>query len=530
MKFTRRSIGSMTIGRKLFLSFGTAMTLTLLIALIGSANNAILSSTIDHVVRSMSVQQQLTAEISLDFSELLSIERGIHLRTSMSDPATAEIYNQQFLTSSGKLSANTHKLAPLLVSEADKRLCAQLIDLNLQLRQIHDLTYQQIAIEKGPTSDFSSSPYLIFRDQFLPRANLAKSRADLLRRDEAALLTQDSQRTRQIDLRSRWLTNFMLILFFVVGGILAHIVVQSDRTLRQFAADLGEGATQVAAAAVQVSASSQSLAQGASEQAAFIEATSVSAEEINSMARRNTDNAVATASMVAESQRSIEEGKRALDQMVAAMDGVALASKEISKIVKLIDQIAFQTNILALNAAVEAARAGDAGHSFAVVADEVRELAQRSAQAANDTAVLIEDCIVKSQTGKHQVDEVAAAIRSIIDQSARVKLLVDQISDGSREQSRGIDQVSKAVLQMEQVTQGNAASAEQSAEAAKQLNLQFQTLKDIANDLAAMLGKTIRRLPDGPPKVDAAPSLRRGKTSVTVPDELETRLESVLRL
>jgi methyl-accepting chemotaxis protein/methyl-accepting chemotaxis protein-1 (serine sensor receptor) len=324
-----------------------------------------------------------------------------------------------------------------------------------------------------------------------------------------------------MELRSRWLTSFMLILFFVIGGVLSHIIIHSNRTLRQFAADLGQGATQIAAAAAQVSASSQSLAQGASEQAAFIEATSASAEEINSMTRRNTDNAQTTAGMVAESQRYIHEGNRALDQMVAAMDGIALASRKISKIVKLIDQIAFQTNILALNAAVEAARAGDAGLSFAVVADEVRELAQRSAQAAKDTAELIDDCIAKSQTGKLQVDEVAAAIRSITAESAKVKSLVDEISVGSREQSRGIDQVSKAVLRMEQVTQETAAGAEQSAAAAEQLNIQFQTLKDIADDLAAMLGGAIQETSEespseqsGRPLAIAAPGISDGRRPV----------------
>ncbi len=163
-------------------------------------------------------------------------------------------------------------------------------------------------------------------------------------------------------------------------------------------------------------------------------------------------------------------------------------SGKIYKIRKVIDEIAFQTNILALNAAVEAARAGEAGMGFAVVADEVRNLAQRSAQAAKDTASLIEGSITKSHEGKAKVDQVASAIRDITAESTKVKTLVEEVHLGSQEQARGIEQISRAIVQMEQVTQKTAADAEESSAAATELNTQWETLQEIAKRLTAMVG------------------------------------------
>ena len=157
----------------------------------------------------------------------------------------------------------------------------------------------------------------------------------------------------------------------------------------------------------------------------------------------------------------------------------------------MIDEIAFQTNILALNAAVEAARAGEACMGFAVVADEVRNLAQRSAQAAKDTAAMIEESITKATDGNAKVDQVATAIRAIraiTEEAAKVRTLVDEVNLGSDEQTRGIEQIGKAIAEMEQVTQTTAANAEQGASAAAELQAQSDTLKQVVERLAAMVG------------------------------------------
>jgi methyl-accepting chemotaxis protein/methyl-accepting chemotaxis protein-1 (serine sensor receptor) len=279
----------------------------------------------------------------------------------------------------------------------------------------------------------------------------------------------------------------LLGLSLLAGVSLALVVRKINTDLRQAVSDLSAGAEQVASAAGQVSSSSQSLAQGASEQVASLEETAASGEEISSMARKNTENSRAAADLVTQSQQRFTEAQRSLDQMVVAMSEINTQSGKISKIIRVIDEIAFQTNILALNAAVEAARAGEAGMGFAVVADEVRNLAQRSAQAAKDTAALIEESIAKSNDGKSRVDQVAVAIRAITEETSKVKTLVDGVNSGSQEQARGTEQIARAITQMEQVTQGTAASAEQSASAAAELNAQSEKLKNVVENLASMV-------------------------------------------
>jgi hypothetical protein len=280
------------------------------------------------------------------------------------------------------------------------------------------------------------------------------------------------------------------ILFAAItaGGALVFFMVRGiNRVLTNAVTELAQGADQIASAAGQVSTASQSLAQGSSEQAASLEETSSSSEEINSMAQRNSQNCGEAVTLMNESQQRFTRTNEALGQMVVAMAEINASSDKIAKIIRVIDEIAFQTNILALNAAVEAARAGEAGMGFAVVADEVRNLAQRCAQAAKDTAGLIEESISRSNEGKTKTNLVAEEIRGLIEQSTKVKNLVDSVSTGSVEQARGIDQVTRAIAQMGQVTQQTAATAEESAAAAEQLSAQSAALQSIVEQLTALV-------------------------------------------
>ena len=280
-----------------------------------------------------------------------------------------------------------------------------------------------------------------------------------------------------------------LSLALVVGSGVAFIIIRGvSSILRKISRSLSEGSSQVATASAQVSAASQTLAEGSSEQAASLEETSSSLEQMASMTKRNAENAGKANEIAKLAREAADKGVNDMKTMSSAMDAIQGSSDDIAKIIKTIDEIAFQTNILALNAAVEAARAGEAGMGFAVVADEVRNLEQRCSQAAKETASKIESAIARTVQGVEISGKVAQGLSGIVGTVRQVDELVSEVTSGSREQAEGITQINRAVGQMDKVTQSNAASAEESAAAAQELSAQAEVMKESVAELLQLVG------------------------------------------
>ncbi|MDE6253517.1 MAG: methyl-accepting chemotaxis protein [Lachnospiraceae bacterium] len=261
----------------------------------------------------------------------------------------------------------------------------------------------------------------------------------------------------------------------ILGNSLKKLVEDNLHAL----SNISDAGSQVTVSSSQVASASQALAQGSTEQASAIQEITASIDEIAEKTKQNAEQANAAASLVVRAIDDVKKGNRQMEDMMSAMQNINKSSESISKIIKVIDDIAFQTNILALNAAVEAARAGEAGKGFAVVAEEVRSLAAKSAAAAAETAELIEDSIEKVDSGSKIADDTAKALEAITNAVQESEVIINGIAESSNYQATAVAQIEQAITQVSQVVQTNSATSEECAAASEELSNQASRMRDM---------------------------------------------------
>jgi methyl-accepting chemotaxis protein/methyl-accepting chemotaxis protein-1 (serine sensor receptor) len=487
---------SFGIGKKLFGGFGGLLAILAIFAAFMLTVFNRLDTNVDNAVNKSAKRLVLADAMNTSTAEMYAAQGGLFQWTLLKNSALADKARNDFKKSLAVTQASLNEFTPLIVSEEGKTSCKQMQADITEWDKQFDVISGMLAGE--PPKDFSDISALatgvnpeeaarVANEKTLPLYLETAELARKLQKKQLIFLDDGRKNVAEQLSQSRWVT-FLLIALATGIGVSVFVLVRGIcKTLILLARNLSAGSDQVASAASQVSGSAQSLAQGASEQAASLEETSASTEEISAMTSQNSESALKAAHLVSQSSEQLSGTKQRLGEMVTAMEEISKASSETAKIIKVIDEIAFQTNILALNAAVEAARAGTAGMGFAVVAEEVRNLAQRCAQAAKDTQALIDTAVTTSSRGSEKVHDVEQAISKATEQALEMKALVDEVNVGSQEQKKGLDQIARAISQMEQVTQKTAAGAEESASAGQELNAQADTLRGSVEELTRLV-------------------------------------------
>ncbi len=471
-----------TIGTKLGASFGCVLALVLIMGGAALQTSSKLGQELDRAVKVVARTELAAGEAASAAASMEASERAIAFALVLQQFDKAAAMKRSYEDGETRLAERLRQLSSVAQTAEDREAARVLHDKATAQSRAHReflslLGNQQIDIALK-----------MFDDRLAPGLlDITRTAGVLLSRQDAQLsgVAADSEALRA---RTSWMLLVICALTVPVAIGVVYGIRNATGTLRRLTAQIAGAADQVSDASKQITTASRAVAEGASKQAGSLEETSASSHELSSLTQKNAEQSRTAAQMMEEVDGRVRTANATLEQMVASMRDINSSSEKIAKIIKVIDEISFQTNILALNAAVEAARAGDAGMGFAVVADEVRRLAQRCAQAAKDTAALIEESISTSSEGSRKIEQMTGSIVSITESATRVKQIVDELNYSSQEQAQGIELISSALTQLEGVTQQAAASAEQSASASDAMATQSDVMKSVVTQLVSLVG------------------------------------------
>ena len=442
-----------------------------------------LETELDQATGQMADELALSGNLKAAVNIMRTGQRGLLLNALENDEAGAQATRKDYQKKVDSAVALAGQLRQMPPGDREK---AQLEAVEAGVR-LHANCFRQISdlCASGKTAEAAK----LYKDVGAPAGAAMELQASGLMAAVVRAMKDSAARGATVIQRARWMGVATMALWISVLSLAMWVVHDVNRKLRLMARQLVDGFRQVESAASRLSQTSQSLAQGAEEQSSSLAETSAVVEQAVAATRSNSEHARSAAAVMATVDERVKEGNHSLDEMAAFMADITASGGKISHIIRVIDEIAFQTNILALNAAVEAARAGEAGLGFAVVADEVRNLAQRSAQAAKDTGELIENSIAKSSQGGGRLEQVASSIHAVTESTAQAKLLIDRVSSGSRDQTERIGQISNAANQIEKVTRQSSALAEENAATSQQLAAQAVAMHNIVNEMDELIGR-----------------------------------------
>ncbi len=492
-----------TIGRRISAGFVCVVAIIALVGAIAYARVHVIKSAANDVVDRSVPTIVLLGEIQSLVKENF-INTSQHVLTS--DPVRKKSIETEMDAKTSTLTSLYDQLEPLLATAADLRLYESVKSSRPPYRNL------RVEILKASREGREAEARTLLEEKLYPvYGTYISSLAAMVDAGRQSAVENGERANRSVEQTQLTLVLGVAGALIAAAGLAFLITRSTNRRLVALASELAEGSQQLASSAGAITNSSQSLAQSASEHAASIEETNAALHEIASLTRSNADRAGSSSQLTQRTRTSAETGAADMQRMNEAMDAIRVSGDNIAKIIKTIDEIAFQTNILALNAAVEAARAGEAGLGFAVVAEEVRALAQRSAVAARETAERIQDSIEKSSHGVELSRKVTTSLDEIVGGVRQIDTIVGEIAVASREQDTGVNQTLTAVTQMDHLTQTMAASSEESASASEELNAQAHSVSGIARQLRELVSGTTK-----PSRAAANPPAHRETSSTKI--------------